>query len=447
MPEVIHLGFPFSAYAQQLNSGVLSIEHSSRLNETLEELPGESIHIFGVNHNTGKTIKETISKPISGFIDSYTLSNVGKKSLRFETVVVATSPNNYGDILKFLKNGSVRIKRVILLFEEDQAKEKKQLNNISFKELSDKVVFRKFGVPIYRFENAILCPDGSVFIEHKKSWRIIHQTQALNTIKAGYAAQICNGKFIPDDTDIFSFVGPWKDHIWGFLMRDLPVAFIGGNMGWNGEMVTCHKPEFTLEAMNLLGLHSSPERRIVSPTRFKSLYVADHSAFFRHDYSITNRDLFLAYRQSIISSLVQKPPSKRTYIHRSWRRKVINEEEMLQVLTRHNMVPVKMENETLTSQIKITANSVVLAGTMGAGMVHSSFLPFNAAYIEIYTPNVYKESFFTNNIKFLDLRSHRLEPNSCSNSCGKDWNNDFRVDIDRLNLLLTNVLQVNKLIL
>ena len=106
---------------------------------------------------------------------------------------------------------------------------------------------------------------------------------------------------------------------------------------------------------------------------------------------------FLAIRNKLLSSFIDKEnvrlPSKRIYVSRSQSsRKIVNEEEILQILRKYNFEVIHCENMSLTEQIKIFSEAEIVLGPHGAGMYNQIFCHSGTSIIEIYNKEYWHHS-------------------------------------------------------
>jgi len=106
---------------------------------------------------------------------------------------------------------------------------------------------------------------------------------------------------------------------------------------------------------------------------------------------------FLAIRNKLLSSLIDEEnvhlASKRIYVSRSQSsRKIVNEAEILQILTKYNFEVIHCENMSLTEQIKIFSEAEIVLGPHGAGIYNQTFCHSGTSIIEIYNKEYWHHS-------------------------------------------------------
>jgi capsular polysaccharide biosynthesis protein len=85
--------------------------------------------------------------------------------------------------------------------------------------------------------------------------------------------------------------------------------------------------------------------------------------------------------------------SKRIYVSRSQSsRKIVNEAEILQILTKYNFEVIHCEKMSLAEQIKIFSEAEIILGPHGAGMYNQIFCHSGTSIIEIYNKEYWHHS-------------------------------------------------------
>jgi capsular polysaccharide biosynthesis protein len=106
---------------------------------------------------------------------------------------------------------------------------------------------------------------------------------------------------------------------------------------------------------------------------------------------------FLAIRNKLLSSVVNEKnvrlPTKRIYISRSQSsRRIVNEEEILQILTKYNFEVIHCEKMSLAEQIRTFSEAEIVLGPHGAGMYNQIFCNSGISIVEIYNKEYWYHS-------------------------------------------------------
>ncbi|WP_424100576.1 glycosyltransferase family 61 protein [Moorena producens] len=106
---------------------------------------------------------------------------------------------------------------------------------------------------------------------------------------------------------------------------------------------------------------------------------------------------FLAIRNKLVSSVIDEESiclaSRRIYISRSQSsRKIVNEDDILQILKKYNFEVIHCERMSLAEQISLFSEAEVVLGPHGAGIYNQVFCPSGTTIIEIYNKDYWHHS-------------------------------------------------------
>ncbi len=160
-------------------------------------------------------------------------------------------------------------------------------------------------------------------------------------------------------------------------------------IGYECNYVIAQLPAFAKELLDLSGI--APERilEVRRPTCFRA-------ALFTTPVSYRNvteyPDVLLALRERLLSADRGGKPEfgPRLWLDRGKQtrlgRKLINEEEVCQLLHRYSFERVDMGSLSVLSQIAIARNARVISGLHGAQFVHSQLMNPRSWVIECFSP-------------------------------------------------------------
>lgn len=201
---------------------------------------------------------------------------------------------------------------------------------------------------------------------------------------------------LPDPTpgEYLFLDGVYSQYFWHWIMEYLPRVIVAERAGFLGQYVVAHDaPTFVPDSLELLGI---PRTRIASRgseyTRVECAFVVEGftgtSGHGRR--SITDApELILDIRRQLLQRIVPTTSITGVYIsrrHASRGRHIVNEREILPILTRNRITPIVMENLPLADQLSVMSGTSILVGPHGAGMVHSLFMPEGSAVVEMFSP-------------------------------------------------------------
>lgn len=153
-------------------------------------------------------------------------------------------------------------------------------------------------------------------------------------------------------------------------------------------------PKYILESLQLLGIQENqiihlPEKGI----KVEKLFLC-HVA---QNPGRPNKQSLLKIRKQLLASCIKDNSSysgsRRIYISRSQSsRKIVNEDELLQILTDYGFEILYCEQMTLVEQIQVFSNAEVIIGPHGAGIYNQIFCHFGTTIIEIYNKEYWHHS-------------------------------------------------------
>ncbi|MDY7022153.1 MAG: glycosyltransferase family 61 protein [Cyanobacteriota bacterium] len=153
-------------------------------------------------------------------------------------------------------------------------------------------------------------------------------------------------------------------------------------------------PHYIIDSLKLLGI---PENQTISISeqgiqveKLILCYAAQNLGRPSQKHILTIRDKFLS---SVIDKKEHNLASRRLYISRSQSsRKIVNEEEILQVLKNYNFEVVHCESMSFAEQIGLFSEAEVVLGSHGAGIYNQIFCRFGTTIIEIYNKDYWHHS-------------------------------------------------------
>jgi capsular polysaccharide biosynthesis protein len=136
------------------------------------------------------------------------------------------------------------------------------------------------------------------------------------------------------------------------------------------------------EAETLASLGIAPESVLVLPpervVQFPELYVLPRP-FDKSAPAPIVADVL----RGLVPDQATEAPSRRLYVARSSRRRIVNEEELRATLERHGFSEVSAEGLSVSEQIALFAQAEAVIGVHGAGLANSVYSPPGALLIEL----------------------------------------------------------------
>ncbi len=153
-------------------------------------------------------------------------------------------------------------------------------------------------------------------------------------------------------------------------------------------------PHYIIDSLKLLGIQENQTIPISKKDIRVEKLILCHAA---QNPGRPSKKHILTIRDKLLSSVVDKKKhnlaSRRLYISRSQSsRKIVNEEEILQVLTHYNFEVIHCESMSFAEQIALFSKAEVVLGPHGAGIYNQIFCQSGTTIIEIYNKDYWHHS-------------------------------------------------------
>lgn len=254
-----------------------------------------------------------------------------------------------------------------------------------------------------------------------------------------------------NDTEYVSLLGIVSYNFWHWFYDFLPKVILCESIGFKGKYIVADEFSFKLEALELLGISKD---RILLLDTYKSFYIDKlyiPQKIINDSYEDKRfKSILREIREKSLNSIKKLYPENLTipqkiYISREKainKRNIVNEEEVLKIITEFNIEVVYMEKMSLAEQIYLASNTTCLVGANGAGMLHSLFMPEKSLVIEFFSP-VYIS--FVTTIGSVELLKHKyfmLCPQAYQDyKYGTEHTTPIEVHIPLLRVTLKNQLE------
>lgn len=165
--------------------------------------------------------------------------------------------------------------------------------------------------------------------------------------------------------------------------------------------------EFEKEFWELAGLEENKvldvRRNIVEAEKY---YFANNEDWFFPNI----RDIQNLIKLPMSLSIKKFPEYKRIYISRKNRRKLLNEDEIVQVLQEYGFIIIEDETRTIKEQMEIYSSADVILGPHGASFSNILWCRPNTVLIELFS-NQYYPPFFKYLANVLELKYYAIIEN------------------------------------
>lgn len=303
---------------------------------------------------------------------------------------------------------------------------------------------------VYIFDDfyVSVCPNGTASYIHDKYKNILLQSAPNSRQKnllLEYAVDIKN-KNIINLEEAVDFAIEWNANYWHFTFTVLDKIIKFEENGYKGKYIV---PNITYikELLNLTGINFEkfifPAPGCSCTYKVKTLHVVNYccnESLSKNPCiwtdSITTkkiRDLILSH---IDFSDIEKYP-KRIFVKRIGSRKITNEEEVENYLSKYNFKTIIPEEYSVEEQIKHFYAADIVVAPHGANSTNALYMRPNTNYIECFNCD-YVNPCVTTFIKINKLRYNMLVPKGAYNKNIKLYS-DYNVDLILLDSILYNL--------
>lgn len=319
------------------------------------------------------------------------------------------------EYLKLFPSGGIAI--AASLFENDNSR------TTTLSQLSNFTLYGRGAIPI-NAEDVVLT-DSLLHEDLSSELEIVLQSQYSET-----PTKVLNGEYLP-------LYGKWCDGFWHWIMECLPAILIAESAGYKGKYIVPAGGSFINESIQLLDISSDR----VLPYLGGNLQIENLFLVERIAGSGLNqyRGLTLELRRRLLTAVgIKAEPqgANRLYLTRNFGerpRRIVNENELAELLVKYQFETVCLERLSLHEQIIITSQASVLFGPHGAGMLHALFMPRGSLVMELFSPLYIN----TANLPAIDFLNHRYRIMPSLNTDGKyQYGEDINISRYLLDLLL-----------
>ena len=220
------------------------------------------------------------------------------------------------------------------------------------------------------------------------------------------------------------------------MLDALPRLFVALQQHPNASVVLPEQfrsQDYILSSLKALGVENIRFMRTGNYYFFRRLIFQTHLAPTGNYHDETVRHM----RARLLKNLPLNNSTKgeRIYISRAKakRRRVINEQELIPVLKKHQFSIIHFEDYSWAEQIAICANAKIMLGLHGAGLTNMLFMPKDSKVIELRREGDAHNNCYFSLASALGLDYYYLQ---CSTDKLEVLNANFIVDIFEANKLL-----------
>ncbi len=244
------------------------------------------------------------------------------------------------------------------------------------------------------------------------------------------------------------FFPPGGDNLWHWLTESLTKVLALESSGYTGPYIIPRNSSVAAQTLELLGVDQArllPSGRVY---RVERLLVPPRlSGFDLQDYL----PLCELLRNSLLKACPPSPGVKRCYLRRIGTRRVINEENILELLREFDFTVLTPEELSLKDQLSFMGNVECSVMPHGAGSALTIMQKPRSTFIELFS-NRYISYNNMHSVRLLKLRYHPLVEDLDVSSCtrpemtvcqylGEGAKADMLIDATMLRVLLENALE------
>lgn len=295
----------------------------------------------------------------------------------------------------------------------------------------------RYPLGCYRLRDMLLVGAHALFVTRDQ--RILREQNAETRVEESYT---CTPRpmhpGIGAFSSVLSLVSAASYNFYHWVIDSLPKVIVAEACGFTGTYLlpTQLTNPSAAEYLEILGI---PAARIAHPehqiTSVQELWLPTHF----HGHRMEDTPLLHArFRRTILDRVPALTGAlPRVYVRRRppvSNRLVVNEPELLDVLSSFGFVVAELETLTPRQQIALMASASILCGVHGAGMLHSLWMPSGSIVIE-FLPSNYQNPCMAVHSRLL---GHRYVPIIVPN---EDPRMHLAIDCPSLRSTLTSILQ------
>lgn len=244
---------------------------------------------------------------------------------------------------------------------------------------------------LYIITNAFLFTKGVITTNEgyplKES--TLYQDKLKEYVNELFSNSSINNLETLSDSMYISLVGPWSFNFYHWFFDYLTKIIMAEENGYTGKYILLNdnKP-FQKESLEILGIKKERIKFIDVAQNFliQSLCIPE---IIEPNSNKFNRILNILRSKFINQINDCKKDTNKIFISRKNAtngRKIVNENEVINLISKYGFEVVETEKLSLTEQINLFSNTDYLIGSHGAGMIHSLFMPQKSNIIELFSP-------------------------------------------------------------
>ncbi|MDN3017853.1 glycosyltransferase family 61 protein [Paenibacillus sp. BSR1-1] len=280
---------------------------------------------------------------------------------------------------------------------------------------------------------AILTPDNHLIWD--VSLEFVHPRSNHSIFKEKELPPI--SQHVEKAVDLTHIVGGNYYH---WMYETLPRIHLLKQSGINADLFIV-KPEprvfpFQIETLNELGI--TADQLIKTHSTF---HIEAENLIVPSQPSFATKWAYDFLRCTFLKDSSATPyDQKRIYITRRWSRKILNEDHLMEVLTKYGFIKIELETLSVAEQAKLFSTAEAIVAPHGAGLVNLTFCQPDTKVVEIFPPTYITPLYWAissfgnlNYRSFIGLKDPEKSPHG--------WNglDNITINIPKFTALLRNI--------
>ena len=327
-----------------------------------------------------------------------------------------------------------------------------ELSDLIEYQCDDPIIFqghRAFVPPayIYEFANAICISDREEVFTYNREVITDITSQHVNPL-LGKSRKIINriDRYLKGNTLHLS-LSHFEDNYYAYNVEFLGRWWISRNSDIEVDHVILPlRNRFQRELSELLNLDQSKiisedglilqcEKLIVPSliNNYKTYRIGDQELYSKRWLPSWLKKAYEAVRSNIAPP-IRNEYNQRIYITRrnaSLGRRVLNEQDLIQLLKTHGFEIVDLDNQSVNEQIHIFSNAEIIIAPHGAGLINMSYCFKKVKILELY-PHRYHDNGFRLQSHLMGHEYHFIVDKNTTELTENHQYSDLWVDIDRV---------------
>ncbi|MFB0488158.1 capsular polysaccharide biosynthesis protein [Methylobacterium sp. OAE515] len=178
---------------------------------------------------------------------------------------------------------------------------------------------------------------------------------------------------------------PWSDVFWHWMCEALVKISAFESSGYKGGFIVPGGVAFVRRSLDLLQIQ--PERIYYCDAPYAKIERLIIPHRFRAQLDLKSQIDTVDWLRERLLSDQKMDHDLKIYAARRGRRSIVNEDDLLSLLSKHGFQSVYMEDLDLGEQIALVSRAAAFTGPHGSGFAHTMFMPRRSHVVELFAPS------------------------------------------------------------